>query len=163
MDLDISGSSMGIISRCFQVLRSSVQSVTCKCRRGGNVQPSHRSSLVQNVQIDPKIKAKTLVKVLAEPGKTVSFSAVKCVLYRHGLKGHSARKKTLLQKKQKKARLQFADGHGHFRDMPCDLMTVKWKCLAIMTSRRKNRGIACIILTKNYVVGPLWCRKNWIS
>uniref|UniRef100_A0A3B3VIG8 Transposase Tc1-like domain-containing protein n=1 Tax=Poecilia latipinna TaxID=48699 RepID=A0A3B3VIG8_9TELE len=92
----------GIISRRFQVLRSSVQSLICEDRRGGNVQPSHRSSLGQKVKIDPKIKAKSLVKMLAEAGKTVSLSAVKCVLYRHGLKGNSARKKTLLQKKHKK-------------------------------------------------------------
>lgn len=36
---------------------------------------------------------------------------VKRVLYRHGLKGHSARKKPLLQKQHKKARLQFANTH----------------------------------------------------
>ncbi|XP_058490376.1 extracellular calcium-sensing receptor-like [Solea solea] len=49
--------------------------------------------------------------MLAEAGKSVSLSTVKRVLYRHWLKGHSARKKPLLQKKHKKARLQFANAH----------------------------------------------------
>ena len=63
------------------------------------------------MHINPRTKAKDLVKMLAEAGKSVSLSTVKRVLYRHGLKGHSARKKPLLQKKKKKARLQFANAH----------------------------------------------------
>lgn len=44
----------------------------------------------------------------AEAGKSASLSTV---LYWHGLKGHSPRKKPLLQKKHKKARLQFANAY----------------------------------------------------
>ena len=43
-------------------------------------------------------KSKTACEDAAEVGKRVSLSTVKQVLYRHGLKDHSARKKTLLQK-----------------------------------------------------------------
>ena len=45
-------------------------------------------------------------------GTRVSISTVKQVLYRHNLKGRSARKKPLLQNRHKKARLQFATAHG---------------------------------------------------
>ena len=43
-----------------------------------------------------------------ETGTKVSISTVKRVLYRHNLKGRSARKKPLLQNRHKKARLRFA-------------------------------------------------------
>uniref|UniRef100_A0AAZ3RVV8 Transposase Tc1-like domain-containing protein n=1 Tax=Oncorhynchus tshawytscha TaxID=74940 RepID=A0AAZ3RVV8_ONCTS len=43
------------------------------------------------------IPAKDLVKMLEETGTKVSISTVKRVLYRHNLKGRSARKKPLLQ------------------------------------------------------------------
>ena len=49
--------------------------------------------------------------MLAEAGQSLSLSTVKRVLYGHGLKGHSARKKPLPQKKHKKAWLQFANAH----------------------------------------------------
>ncbi|CDQ82341.1 unnamed protein product [Oncorhynchus mykiss] len=42
----------------------------------------------------------------------VSISTVKRVLYRHNLKGRSARKKPLLQNRHKKSRLRFATAHG---------------------------------------------------
>uniref|UniRef100_A0AAZ3SAV0 Transposase Tc1-like domain-containing protein n=1 Tax=Oncorhynchus tshawytscha TaxID=74940 RepID=A0AAZ3SAV0_ONCTS len=42
----------------------------------------------------------------------VSIPTVKQVLYRHNLKGCSARKKPLLQNRHKKARLWFATAHG---------------------------------------------------
>ena len=123
MDLHKSGSSLGAISRFLKVPLSSVQTVICKYKHHGNVQPSNCSerrrvlcprdecALVRNVHINPRTKAKDLVKMLAEAGKSVSLSTVKRVLYRHGLKGHSARKKPLLQKKHKKAKLQFANAH----------------------------------------------------
>uniref|UniRef100_A0AAZ3Q756 Transposase Tc1-like domain-containing protein n=1 Tax=Oncorhynchus tshawytscha TaxID=74940 RepID=A0AAZ3Q756_ONCTS len=47
-----------------------------------------------------------------ETGTKVSICTVKRVLYRHNLKGHSARKKPLLQNRYKKARLRFATAHG---------------------------------------------------
>lgn len=123
VDVHKSGSSLGAISRCLKVPRSSVQTIIRKYKHHGNVQPSYRSgrrrvlcprderALVRNVHINPRTKAKDLVKMLAEAGKSVSLSTVKRVLYRHGLKGHSPRKKPLLQKKHKKARLQFANAH----------------------------------------------------
>ena len=49
--------------------------------------------------------------MLEETGTKVSLSTVKRVLYRHNLKGHSARKKALLQNRHKKARLWFATAH----------------------------------------------------
>jgi hypothetical protein len=49
--------------------------------------------------------------MLEEPGTKVSISTVKPVLFRHNLKGCSARKKPLLQIRHKKARLRFATAH----------------------------------------------------
>ena len=50
--------------------------------------------------------------MLEETDTKVSMSTVKRVLYRHNLKGCSARNKPLLQTHHKKARLQFANTHG---------------------------------------------------
>ncbi|KAL2099419.1 hypothetical protein ACEWY4_005899 [Coilia grayii] len=123
VDMHKSGSSLGAISRCLKVPRSSVQTIVRKYKQHGNVQPSYRSgrrrvlcprderALVRTVRINPRAKAKDLVKMMAEAGKSVSLSTVKRVLYRHGLKGHSARRKPLLQMKHKKARLEFANAH----------------------------------------------------
>ncbi|KAJ0000165.1 hypothetical protein NQD34_012007 [Periophthalmus magnuspinnatus] len=117
VDLHKSGSSLGAISSCLKVPRSSVQTIIRKYKHHGNVQPSHRSgrrrvlcprderALVRNVHIDPRTKAKDLVKMLAEAGKSVSISTVKRVLHQRGLKGHSARKKPLLQKKHKERQI----------------------------------------------------------
>jgi hypothetical protein len=58
------------------------------------------------VQISPRTTAKDLVKMLEETGTKVSISIVKRVLYRHNLKGRSARKKPLLRNRQ------FATAHG---------------------------------------------------
>uniref|UniRef100_A0AAZ3RB74 Transposase Tc1-like domain-containing protein n=1 Tax=Oncorhynchus tshawytscha TaxID=74940 RepID=A0AAZ3RB74_ONCTS len=66
----------------------------------------------EKVQINPRTTAKDLVKMLVETGTKVSISTVKRVLYRNNLKGHSARKKPLLQNHHKKARLRFATAHG---------------------------------------------------
>ena len=52
---------------------------------------------MQKAQINPRTTSKDLVKMLEEAGTKVSISTVKLVLYRHNLKGHSARKKPLLQ------------------------------------------------------------------
>ena len=51
--------------------------------------PRDERALVRNVRINPRTKAKYLVKMLAETGKGVLLSTVKRDLYRHGLKGHS--------------------------------------------------------------------------
>lgn len=50
------------------------------------------------------------MKKLSEALKRMSLSTVLGMLYHHGLKGHSERKKSLFQKhKKKEARSQFAD------------------------------------------------------
>ena len=54
------------------------------------------------MQINPRTTAKDLVKILEETGTKVSIATVKQVLYRHNLKGLSARKKPLLQNRHKK-------------------------------------------------------------
>lgn len=59
-------------------------------------------TLVRKVNINPQKTAKDLVKMLQETGKKVSLSTVKRVIYRHNLKGCSARKKPLLQTLHKK-------------------------------------------------------------
>ena len=63
-------------------------------------------TLVRKVQINPRTKAKDLVKMLEETSTKVSVSTVKQVLYQHNLKGRSARNKPLLQNRHKNARLQ---------------------------------------------------------
>ena len=74
--------------------------------------PREERTFVRKVQINPRTTAKDLVKILVETGTKVSISTVKRVLYQHNLKGHSARKKSLLQNRHKKARLRFATAHG---------------------------------------------------
>ena len=71
--------------------------------------------------------------MLEETGTKVSISTVKQVLYRHNLKGRSARKKPLLQNHHKKSRLRFATAHGD-KDHTF-WRNVLWSddCLAIMT------------------------------
>lgn len=85
------------------------------------------------MQINPRTKAKDLVKILAEAGKKLSSSTVKRVLHRHGLKGYSASKKPLLQKKHKNGRLQFTNSHWdkdlNFLEKSCGLMKLKWSHL----------------------------------
>ena len=122
-----SGSSLGAISKRLKVPHSSVQTIVHKYKQHGTTQPSYPSgrrrvlsprderTLVQKVQINPRSTAKDLVKMLEETGTKVSISTVKRVLYRHNLKGCSARKKPLLQNRYKKNRLWIATAHG-FKD-----------------------------------------------
>lgn len=72
--------------------------------------PRYERTLAWKVQINPRTTAKDRVKLLEESGTKVS--TIKRVGYRHNLKGRSARKKPLLQKCHKKARLRFATKHG---------------------------------------------------
>jgi hypothetical protein len=53
------------------------------------------------MQINPRTIAKDLVKMLEETGTKVSISTLKQVLHQNNLKGHSARKKPLLQNQKK--------------------------------------------------------------
>ncbi|WP_366991445.1 hypothetical protein, partial [Pseudomonas aeruginosa] len=50
--------------------------------------------------------------MLEETGTKGCISTGKQVLYRHNLKGRSARKKPLLLNRHKKAKLRFATAHG---------------------------------------------------
>ena len=111
-----SGSSrLGAISKRLKVPCSSVQTIVCKYKHHGTTQPSYRSgrrrvlsprddcTLVQKVQINPRTTAKDLMEMLDETGTKVSISTIKQVLYRHNLKGRSARKKPLLLNRHKKS------------------------------------------------------------
>uniref|UniRef100_A0AAZ3NXY8 Transposase Tc1-like domain-containing protein n=1 Tax=Oncorhynchus tshawytscha TaxID=74940 RepID=A0AAZ3NXY8_ONCTS len=85
-------SSLGAISKCLKVQRSSVR-IIHKYKHHGTTQPSYRSgercvlsprdepTLVQKVQINPRTTTKDLVKMLEETGTKVSISTVKRVLY----------------------------------------------------------------------------------
>ena len=109
VDIHKSGSSLGAISKRLKVPRSSVQTIVRKYKHHETTQPSYRSgrrrvlsprderTLVRKVQINHRTTAKDLVKMLEETGTKVSISTVKRVLYRHSLKGCSARNKPLLQ------------------------------------------------------------------
>uniref|UniRef100_A0AAZ3PX16 Transposase Tc1-like domain-containing protein n=1 Tax=Oncorhynchus tshawytscha TaxID=74940 RepID=A0AAZ3PX16_ONCTS len=93
--------------------RSSVQTIVCKYKHHGTTQPSYHSgsriilsprderTLVRKVQINPRTTAKDLMKMVEEAGTKVSIYRVKQVLYRHNLKGRSARKKPLLPNRHK--------------------------------------------------------------
>uniref|UniRef100_A0AAZ3S6D4 Transposase Tc1-like domain-containing protein n=1 Tax=Oncorhynchus tshawytscha TaxID=74940 RepID=A0AAZ3S6D4_ONCTS len=115
VDLHKTGSSLGAISKRLKVPCSSIQTIVRKYKHHGTTQPSYLSgrrrilsprderALVQKVQINPRTTAKDLVKMLEETGTKVPISTVKRVLYRHNLKGRSARKKPLLQNCHKKS------------------------------------------------------------
>ena len=84
VDLHKSGSSLGAISKCLKVPRSSVQTTVHKYKHQETTQPSYRSgrrsvlsprderTLVQKVQINPRTTAKGPVKMLEETGTKVS-------------------------------------------------------------------------------------------
>uniref|UniRef100_A0AAZ3P2T7 Transposase Tc1-like domain-containing protein n=1 Tax=Oncorhynchus tshawytscha TaxID=74940 RepID=A0AAZ3P2T7_ONCTS len=103
----MSGSTLGAISKCLKVVpHSPVQTILCTYKHHGTMEPSYRSgsihvlsprderTLVRKAQINPRTTAKDLVKMLEETGTKVSISTVKQVLYRHNLKGRSARSQT---------------------------------------------------------------------
>jgi hypothetical protein len=89
------------------------------------------------VQINPRTTSRDLVKMLEETGKKVSISTVKQVLYRHNLKGCSARKKPLLQNRKKRqttvCNCTWGQRSSFLREMSSGLMKQKYNCLAIMT------------------------------
>ena len=138
LDLHKSGSSLGAISKYLKVQRSSVQTIVRKYKHHWTTQPSNCSrrrrvlsprderTLVWKVQINPRKTAKDLVKMLEETGTKVSISIVKQVLYRHSLKGRSARMKPLLQNRHKKARLWFATAHGGQRSCFLEKCPLVW-------------------------------------
>ena len=131
------------------------------------------------MQINPRTTAKDLVKMLEETGTKVSISTVKRVLYRHKLKGHSARKKPLLQNRHKRARLLFAPAHEDkdrtfwrkvlwFDETKIDLCGHNDHCYVW-----RKKGEACkpknTIPTifaqgwQHYVVRVLCCRRAWCT
>uniref|UniRef100_A0AAZ3QT83 Transposase Tc1-like domain-containing protein n=1 Tax=Oncorhynchus tshawytscha TaxID=74940 RepID=A0AAZ3QT83_ONCTS len=134
--------------------------------------------MVRKVQINPRT-AKDLVKMLEETGTKVSISTVKRVYNRHNLKGHSARKKPLLQNCHKKARLRFATAHG-------DKDSTLWRNVLWSDETKiepfgqndhhyvwRKKGEACkpknTIPTVKHVGGSimLWgvlcCRRDWFT
>uniref|UniRef100_A0A3P8T6Q0 Uncharacterized protein n=1 Tax=Amphiprion percula TaxID=161767 RepID=A0A3P8T6Q0_AMPPE len=117
--------------KCLKVMRSSVQTITRKHKHHGRRQV-----------LCPKHEPKDLVKMLAEADHRVSLSTVKRVLHRHGLKGYSARKKSLSRSNIKKSdySLQMHTGTKTFifGDMSCVLIKLKLKHLAIMTIKQKK-------------------------
>uniref|UniRef100_A0AAZ3PS76 Transposase Tc1-like domain-containing protein n=1 Tax=Oncorhynchus tshawytscha TaxID=74940 RepID=A0AAZ3PS76_ONCTS len=172
------------------VPRSSIQTIVRKYKHHVTTQLSYRSgkrcvlsprderTLVQKVQINPRTTAKDLVKMLQETGTKVSVSTVKRVLYRHNLKGRSARKKPLLQIRHKKARRWFATAHGDKDD-------TFWRNVLWSDEKKielfghhdhcyvwKKKGEACkpknTIPTEargwqHHVVGVLCCRRDWCT
>uniref|UniRef100_A0AAZ3PPE5 Sleeping Beauty transposase HTH domain-containing protein n=1 Tax=Oncorhynchus tshawytscha TaxID=74940 RepID=A0AAZ3PPE5_ONCTS len=84
VDLHKSGSSLEAISkRLNKVPRSSVQTIVCKYKHHGTMQPSYHSgrrlilsprdecTLVRKVQINSRTTAKDLVKMLEDTGTKV--------------------------------------------------------------------------------------------
>jgi hypothetical protein len=123
------------------------------------------------VQINLRTTAKYHVKMLEETGTKVTISTVKRVIYRHNLKGRSARKKPLLQNRHKKARLLFATAHG---DKDCTLWrNVLWsdETMTIVMFGVKRGGLQAEELHPNreawgwqhHVVGVLCCRSDWCT
>ena len=86
VDLRKSHSSLGVISKRLKVPRSSVQTVAHKYKHHVTTQPSYRSgrrrvlsprderTLVLKMQINPRITAKDLVKMLEETGTKYLYS-----------------------------------------------------------------------------------------
>jgi hypothetical protein len=103
-DLDKSGSSLGEISKFLKEPRSSVQTTVRNYKHHGTTLPSYRSGRRRVLSLRDKM--------LEETGTNVSTSTRKRVLYRHNLKGRSARKKPVLQNRHKKAILRFATAHA---------------------------------------------------
>ncbi|CDQ98505.1 unnamed protein product [Oncorhynchus mykiss] len=127
------------------------------------------------LHINPRTTAKDLVKMLEETGIEVSISTVKRVLYRHNLKGRSARKKPLLQTRHKEDRLRFATAHG-------DKDRTFWRNVLWSDETKiglfghndhhyvwRKKGEACKPKNReaqwwqHHVVGEICCRKDWCT
>ena len=87
----------GLPSNSVPLCLTSWENQTKSDLRKKIVSPKDERTLVRKVQINPRTTAKDPVKMPEETGTKVSISTVKRVLYRHSLKGHSARKKPVLQ------------------------------------------------------------------
>ena len=137
--------------------------------------PRDERILVRKVQINPRITAKDLVKMLEETGTKVSISTVKRVLYQHNLKGRSARKKPLLQNLHKNQdyglQLYMGTKIVLFGEMSSGLMKQKYNCLVIMIVMFGGKRV-CLQAEehhpnheargwKHHVVVLLCCRRDW--
>ena len=116
VDLHKSGSSLGAISKHLKVQRSSVRTIVRKCMGPSSRHTAQEGDAFCLLEINilwcEKCKSTPEQQMLEETGPKLSTSTVKRALYRHNLKGHSARKKPLLQNRHKKARRRFATAHG---------------------------------------------------
>jgi transposase len=90
VDLHKSGSSLGAISKCLKVPRSSVQTIVRKYKHHGTTQPTYRSGRrrilsprderyfgAKSASQSQNRTAKDIVKMLVETGTKVSISTVK--------------------------------------------------------------------------------------
>ena len=179
VDFHKSGSSLGTISRCLKVPRSSVQIIIRNYKHHGNVQQLYCSgwvlclrdecALVQNVRIKPRTKAKDHVKMLAETGKRVSLSTVQSrtdMGWKSTQLGRSLYSKSDIKKPDYS--LQMHTGTKIL--MSCGLMKLKFNCLAIMsiaTFGGKRGSLQawehhpnCVVRGWHHVVGVFCCRRE---
>uniref|UniRef100_A0AAZ3PUR4 Transposase Tc1-like domain-containing protein n=1 Tax=Oncorhynchus tshawytscha TaxID=74940 RepID=A0AAZ3PUR4_ONCTS len=190
VDLHKSGSSSGAISKHLKVPCLSVHTIVCKykhygttlqsCRSGRRriLSPRDEHTLVREVKINPRTTAKDLVKMLEETGTKVSISTVKQVLYRHNLKGPSARKKPLLQNHHKK-QLRFVTAHGaKYSTFLRNVLRSDERKIELFGHNDhcyvwRKKGEACkpeehhlnhdAQRWQHHVVGVLCCRRDWCT
>ena len=132
------------------------------------MQPSYRSG---KLQINPRTTAKDPVKMMEETGTNVSISTVKRVLYRHNLKGRSARKKPQLQNRHEKPdyglQLHMGTKIVLFGETASGQMNQKENCLAIMTiamfGGKMGRLASRRTQSQPWSMGVLCCRRDWCT
>lgn len=120
VDAHKAGQGYKKIAARFSVHPSTVRSIIHKWRSNGSVTPRHRTGrpvkisersarkLVQELSRDPAVTSDQLQRQLAQAGTHVHVATVKRALHRQGYSGRVARRKPLLSKKHRAARLQFA-------------------------------------------------------
>ena len=163
---------------------SSVQTIKHKYEHHGKVQPSYSSermvsvscALVRNVWINPRMKAKHLVKMLLKLVRECLYSQWNQA--RINMDWKSARKKTLLQNQHKKVySLQFAKAHRdkdpHFWRHVLWSDETKVELFDYNNHRYiwRKKGEACKPENTNrevrgwqhHAVGIFCCRRDWCS
>ena len=98
VDLHKSGSSLGAISKCLMVSHSSVSTIACKYKHHHTAQEGDTFCLLDM----NKLWCEKCKSIPEQQQRTLWRCWRKRVLYRHNLKGRSARKKPLLQNRQKR-------------------------------------------------------------
>jgi transposase len=118
-----SGEGYKKLAKRFNLHHSTVRSIVHKWKRDKTTRPAPRSgrprkisartarNLVRAVTEDPTVTARDLQQQLIQSGIRVHKSTVQRALKRNGLRGCIARKKPLLKKQHRDARLQFALTH----------------------------------------------------